>query len=330
LRLLDHIAHCTAPFVVRQDSGELWRLAGAADFALALAQCPLRYVLSDELTRTCTALAYSEGDELSGCLDLLRIPAELLWVEWNEAARREELMRALPDCASRATADTLRTGILIAAHPSGRSGSLRTFWLARGESPEPLLAAVETLIDLDGGPSTCPPQALLQGKAVAVCDSRNPQVDRLLQCAAFRLEPSWQRYYLSVAVSAETRAQVIERSLAAVAFDLPILLALFLLMAVRAELVETRVNPGQLNLKRARLGRRPLLEHIELSAPVFASASVPRSDGAQDTRRGPRFHHVRGHLVRRRNTIYWRGPHWRGHVRLGTVRSRTVELRLPG
>jgi hypothetical protein len=330
LRLLDHIAHCTEPFVVRQDSGELWRLAGAGDFALALTRCPLRYVLSDELVRTCTALAYSEGDELSGCLDLLRIPAEQLWVEWNEAARREELMRALPDCTAGATGDAVRTGILISAHPRGRSGSLRTFWLTRGESPAPLLAAVETLIDLDGGPSTGPPEALLQGEAVAVFDSRNPQVDRLLQCAGFRLEPSWQRYYLSEAVSAGTRVQVIERSLAAVAFDLPILLALFLLMAVRAELVEMRVNPRKLNAKRARLGRRPLLEHIELSAPVFASASVSRGEGARDTRRGPRFHHVRGHLVRRRNTIYWRGPHWRGHVRLGSVRSRTVALRLPG
>ena len=330
MRLLDHIAHCTEPFVVRQDSGGLWRLAGASDFALPLARCPLRYVLSDELVRTCTALAYSEGDELSGCLDLLRIPAEQLWVEWNEAARREELMRALPDCASGATADALRTGILISAHPLGRSGSLRTFWLTRREPQEPLLAAVETLIDLDGGPSTGPPEALLQGEAVAVFDSRNPQVDRVLQCAAFRLEPSWQRYYLSVTASAETRAQVIERSLAAVAFDLPILLALFLLMAVRDDLAQLPVNPLRLNAKRARLGRRPLLEHIELSAPVFASPSVSRDEGARGTRRGPRFHHVRGHLVRRRNTIYWRGPHWRGHVRLGSVRSRTVELRLPG
>lgn len=330
MRLLDHIAQCTEPFVVRQDRGDVWRLAGANDFALALARCPLRYVLNDELVRTCTALAYSEGDELSGCLDLLRIPAEQLWVEWNEAARREELVRALPDCTGGATADILRTGILISADPLGRSGSLRTFWLTRREPQEPLLAAVETVIDLDGGPSTCPPEALLQGEAIAVFDSRNPQVDRLLQCAGFRLEPSWQRYYFSVATGAETRAQVIERSLAAVAFDLPILLALFLLMAVRDDLAQLPVKPFRLNAKRARLGRRPLLEHIELSAPVFAGASVSLDDGARGTRRGPRFHHVRGHLVRRRNTIYWRGPHWRGHVRLGSVRTRTVELRLPG
>lgn len=35
------------------------------------------------------------------------------------------------------------------------------------------------------------------------------------------------------------------------------------------------------------------------------------------------------HLVRRYHKVFWRRPHWRGHARLGCVRSRTVELRLP-
>ena len=96
--------------------------------------CPLRYVLSDELVRTCTALAYSDGDELSGCLDLLHLPAETLWVEWDEAARRTALARLLPQWAAAGGADVLRAGTLISARPAGRAGSLRTFWLTRGES----------------------------------------------------------------------------------------------------------------------------------------------------------------------------------------------------
>ncbi|HEX4649383.1 MAG TPA: hypothetical protein VH111_11180 [Steroidobacteraceae bacterium] len=331
MRLLDHIAQCTEPVVVRQDRGDVWRLAGAADFALPLARCPLRYVLSDELTRACTALAYSEGDQLSGCLDLMRIPAEEMWIEWNEKVRRDEVSRlVVPESPVSSAPDALRAGTLVNAPSHGRSGSLRTFWLTAEESPRPLLAAVETVITLDGGVERAAPDALLEGGTVAVRDSRSQQVDALLQCVGFRLEPSWQRYYQGSALSGATRAQVISQSLAVVAFDAPMLLALFLLMAVGAELVETRVNPVHLNAKRARLGRRPLLEHIEVSAPVFAAASLRRADAGHGVRRGPRFHHVRGHLVRRRNTIYWRGPHWRGHVRLGSVRSRTVELRLPG
>jgi hypothetical protein len=37
---------------------------------------------------------------------------------------------------------------------------------------------------------------------------------------------------------------------------------------------------------------------------------------------------VRGHLVRREDVVYWRAPHWRGHVRLGRVRTRNVALKL--
>ena len=64
MRLLDHIAQSTAPLIVRQHSGAQWRLTGASDFARRLVRCPLRYVLSDELVRTCIALAYSDGDGL--------------------------------------------------------------------------------------------------------------------------------------------------------------------------------------------------------------------------------------------------------------------------
>jgi hypothetical protein len=38
------------------------------------------------------------------------------------------------------------------------------------------------------------------------------------------------------------------------------------------------------------------------------------------------LHHVRGHIVRRGNKVFWRSPHLRGDARLGVVRSRTVQL----
>jgi hypothetical protein len=328
LRLLDHVAQCNAPFIVRQEAGELWRLTGASDFAKRLEQCPLRFVLSDDLVRTCTALAFSEGDQLSGCLDLLHLPAEVVWIEWDEVARQQEVARTLPDYGA-PPADVLRAGTLVCAAPQCRSGSLRTFWLGRSAPSEPLLAPVETLLDLEGTASCGTPEALLDGAAVGVRDPRNEQVDSLLQCARFRLDSLWLRYYQRVARQPALRTEVIRRSLAAVAFDVPMLLALFLLMTIRADLVHMPIRLGRLNAKRARLGRRPLLEHIEVSAPVYAQAALPAPPGSPGSRRRPRFHHVRGHIVRRRDTVYWRGPHWRGHVRLGSVRSRTVELRLP-
>jgi len=45
-------------------------------------------VLADDLVRHLHALAYSDGDELSGCLDLAAHPAEQMWIEWTSGAAR--------------------------------------------------------------------------------------------------------------------------------------------------------------------------------------------------------------------------------------------------
>ncbi len=330
MRLLDHVAQCTAPFVVRQDDGDVWRLTGASDFAQPLARCPLRYVLADDLVRTCTALAYSEGDELSGCLDLLHIPAAQLWIEWNDAARRDELTRVMPQSERTEHADILRAGTLISAQPGGRAGSLRTFWLSRAE---PRRAAA------GGGRDRCSTWMAARPPPRRTGCSRDTRwrcatmaIRRWMTCCGARAF-AWTPPGCSTTAASPARRppgpQVIQRSLAAVVFDIPVLLALFLLMSIRADLVWMPVSSARLNAKRTRLGKHPLLEHIEVSSPLFASAQPYRGEGGGAPRRVPRFHHVRGHIVRRRNTIYWRGPHWRGHVRLGSVRTRTVHLQLP-
>ena len=98
---------------------------------------------------------------------------------------------------------------------------------------------------------------------------------------------------------------------------MPLLLALFLLMSIRDDLVRLPVNPQRLNSKRLRLGKPPLLEHLEICAPVFCPAAAGRAESSGTLRRAPRFHHVRGHIVRRLDTVYWRAPHWRGTCTAG-------------
>lgn len=332
MRLLDHVAQCASPFLVRQFDGGLWRLTGPSDYARAVAACPLRYVLSDQLVCSCIELAYSEGAGVFGCLDLIHLPAERLWIEWSGVALREVLLRTMPECMGAADTACLRHGVLLSADAGGRRGSLRTFWLPVADPLNPLLAPIETLIDLDRETeASCEAGVLLGGGAVRVCDPRSAEVDGLLECACFRLDPAWQRYYSSVVSSAAERRTVLERSLGTVAFDLPVLLALFLLMALKPGPTGQAVSTERINLKRARLGRPPLLAHIEVSCPVFAgSGSRPYREPLPPVRTGPRLHHVRGHIVRREDAVFWRRPHWRGHLRLGCVRSRTVNLRLEG
>src|SRR5216684_7948637 len=102
-------------------------LPGPHHFAQAVHACPLRLVLADDLTRCSTALAYAEGDRLSGCLDLLRVPSELLWVEWAETPRQEAL-REIPEMRIEPTLSAGRAGLLIRSDASGRTGTIRTFW----------------------------------------------------------------------------------------------------------------------------------------------------------------------------------------------------------
>ncbi len=131
-----------------------------------------------------------------------------------------------------------------------------------------MAAALETLLELDGCGAAAPPEMLLKGGAVSVCDPQNECVNELLRCARFRLDSTWQRYYgsvLSDPLDPVRGARMTRDLISSVALDIPMLLALFLLMTVRADLVQTAVNPERLNRKRASFGRPPLLEHVEVS-----------------------------------------------------------------
>src|ERR1700735_3618761 len=82
MRLVDRVAQARTPFIaVSASTAAHIRLPGASDCANEVASCAIRYVLSDELTRFCAPLAYSKGSHALACADLMRIPAERLWVE---------------------------------------------------------------------------------------------------------------------------------------------------------------------------------------------------------------------------------------------------------
>jgi hypothetical protein len=328
VRLLDQIAQYPEPFLVRQNDGRVLRLAGAGDFAALIQRCPLRYVLADNLTRDCTALAYSDGARLADCLDLVHIPACEWWVEWNDEAREQECRAALrlPSPAARLSA-VVRAGAYIRAEAGGRSGVMRTFWSCRDQPGVPLLAPLEIHFDLDAA-AECRGSLieLLNGTCANVPIVAEPGVCEVLQHVSYRLEPGWLSYYRRNVVSASARQQMLRESLGTVAADFPVVVALLLMMTVRGGLPQRREDLAPLNAKRSRLGRPPLLEHIEMLSPVVPPRALALSSDPHALRRAARLHHVRGHLVRRANLIFWRTPHWRGHLRLGQVRSRTITL----
>jgi hypothetical protein len=325
MRLADRIAQCRTPFIVENtQDGSITHLTGAAAFANEINACATRYVLSDELASLCTALAYSKGASTLACADLLHVPAERVWVEWAEAPWRSELARygfkSPVDSPSSG-----RRGVFIQSTPQGRRGLLRTFW-ADGESELNVLSSsMEAYFDFDTRAGEDPEVYGLQKRScIGVSDSAIGDADILRRCFRFRFEHSWQNYYERARLSSVQATALTHHVLGTIAIDIPVLLAFFLLLATRPGLPRRPLMLERLNRARARSGKAALLEQVEVFAPLLPEYKSSCSSTMEASRRFPRLHHVRGHLVRRGSSLFWRVPHLRGNARAGSIRTRTV------
>lgn len=322
MRLLDLVAQSRSAAPTLPHG---WAFPGAHHFADAVRTCPLRLVLADDLTQCTTQLAYAEGERLSGCLDLIHVPSQQLWLEWLEATRQSTL-REMPACPRALCDGVRRTGVLITADPAGRTGTMRTFWSTQSERV--YSAALLTDFDLDRVVRPAlDVEAVFSGAAFGVVMPVEAALDELLSHVSFRLDPAWADYYRAADLTKSQQLLVLHEVLGSMAFDMPMILALFLLFAAKDGLQRRPADLERLNHARRRSGKQALLEHIEVRASIAVGYQRPAPLAANaNRRRGPRLHHVRGHIARRGDKVFWRLPHLRGSARLGQVRSRTVAL----
>jgi hypothetical protein len=325
MRLADRIAQCRTPFIVENTKdGSVTRLSNAAEFANDINSCATRFVLSDELTRLCTALAYSKGASTLACADLLHVPAERVWVEWTEAPWRTELARyGFKNCADSARLG--RRGVFIQSTPQGRRGLLRTFWTQEESQLNVLSSSMEAYFDFDTRAGEDPEAfGRRQRSSICVSDDAVGDADILRRCFRFRFERSWQDYYEKAPLTSVQTAAIRHHALGTIAIDIPVLLAFFLLLVTRPGLPRRPLMLERLNRARAKSGKAAYLEQIEVFAPLLPEYTSACTGGSGITRRARRLHHVRGHLVRRGSKLFWRVPHLRGSARAGSIRSRTV------
>jgi hypothetical protein len=324
MRLADRIAQCHTPFVVQNaKDGSVIHLNNAASFAQDIQRCATRYVLSDDLTRLCTALAYSKGARTLACTDLLYVPAERVWIEWTEAPWRNEL--ACYGFKSDADACSGRRGIFVQSNREGRQGLMRTFWTNGGPESDVRSSSMEAYFDFDTQEGDDP--TVFDGQtrpSWGVTDNAVGKADILRRCFRFRFERSWQDYYDGGQLTAVQSTAVSHHALGSIAIDIPVVLAFFLLLSTRPNLPRRPLMLERLNRARLRSGKPRLLEQIEVCSPLLSEYPPSHGSSSGVSRRASRLHHVRGHLVRRGSQIFWRVPHLRGRARSGVVHSRTV------
>jgi hypothetical protein len=203
---------------------------------------------------------------------------------------------------------------------------MRTFWSTQNE--QVYSAALLTDFDLNRVVRpTLDIGAVFSGAPFGVVIPVEAALDELLSHICFRLDPAWANYYRAADLTESQQLLVLREVLGTMAFDMPMIMALFLLFAAKDGLQRQAADLQRLNRTRHRSGKRALLEHIEVRAPIAVVYQRPASPAANaNRRRGPRLHHVRGHIARRGDRVFWRLPHLRGSARWGVVRSRTVQL----
>jgi hypothetical protein len=183
-----------------------------------------------------------------------------------------------------------------------------------------------TRFDFDRTPPAIRHEPGLWCGDTALTMTEEPAIEALLTRLRFRFDNEWATYYSARCNTDAMRQAVLRSSLGGCAFDAPMLMAFFLLLGARNLLPRREVLHERLNRARARAGRTPLLEHVELSAPLDEPKSRQPSSTNEAARQSPRLHHVRGHIARRGSRVFWRSPHMRGSARFGQVRSRTVTI----
>jgi hypothetical protein len=252
-----------------------------------------------------------------------------MWVEWSDEVHQRVMYETGLVAEYDAAARGRRVGILLQGSADGYGAVVRTFWVNADahESSEATMSPLETHIDLRG--ELAQPTDLsgvLAGGFAAVTQRTDPAMDSVLDHVRFRFDPSWAAYYRAAATDPCVQEHLVHTSLAAVARDIPLLLAFFLLLSAKDATRAMPISRAAINRKRQSLGRPPLLDHVEVRASLDAVRESDAEDGELAGRQSPRLHHVRGHLVRRDNRVFWRVPHLRGSASRGMVRSRTVCL----
>lgn len=303
MRLLDQVVRSPKEVTARDPTGRPHRLTAGGAKAGVIESCGLRYILDRNASQQCFELVTVDTGLLLPDSNLLRLPAEIFWLEWYLE----------PDGASGVAP---RRAVLVEAAPDGRSGTITSFFedqLGRAD-----LIVLSTEFDLD---HLLEPARHL-GTSFRARHDTYPHLNPLFQHALFELDPGWAAY-LRATKGAGFR-QNLETLVDAAWGNLPFVLAFSAMLNSNGVLERRTSDLATLNKARTKIGKPPLLDHVEvrlrLGQPEIGAYGIMNGH-----RTAPRLHHVRGHLVHRAGKTFWRTSHLRGDAER-PIAKKTVSV----
>ena len=308
MRIIDKVLQSPSLETFIDARGKHHRLAGPAARANDVQECQLRFVLDRAASRQCVEMLF-EADVLPALDEpLLRLPAERFWLE---------IYTSLPDDPEPAVTGS-RIGLLIETDFLGRKGNITCF-------PE----------QLDGSVRLCPGRVMfdLDNQLGALANGRDrfrlrhrdlDDMSSVLNHVVMCLDPSWRAFAKSA--PGRTHAEFLGSQAEHLWFALPMLLTFCALLNTGSILDQKPTELARLNKARIKRGRRPLLDHIEVSLRLGWQREVRlQTTYGSSPRSHPRLHYVRGHPVNRDGKTFWRTAHLRGDPS-GPPLTRTVSV----
>ena len=316
MRLLDQVCAMTSDLVVMTPDGRSFNLPSPAHIADAVRNAPLRYILDEAVVEFLVELGLGQSARLTELADLVRMPAPLFWLEWNDSERNNALFAFKGARRPVAQEQNRPAGVLVQSDATGRRGRIQSVWTSDDGAID--LAPMELEFDLD-----TPDFAALHLDFVRATTLGEPALDELLGHAGMRLRGEWRDYFQAAAANAADFERALHENLCAVVRDFPCVLAFVLAINARNAFDASASNLTKLNRARVRRGKAPLLDHIEVRARLDVAAYDQHTAAS---RRAARQHFVSGHLVRRAGGVFWRRAHLRGDPERGMLMSRSLRF----
>lgn len=293
MRIVDRVLNGLLREELTDSTGRKHIVRGPAAKADEIRACAVRYALDPEASRQCADL-FLKGDALPQLDDpLVRMPAGCFWMEIYSGQDGD---------GSRASVG--RLALLVETDDSSRRGTITLF----SEQSSGDIRLFPGTIEFDLDHALAKPAGAANTYRLRHRDL--DLVSPILQHTLLHIDEAWRPF--AEACTDRTYPEFVSFVAESLWYTFPLLVA-FSAMLNSGMVLDTRpTDLARLNSARAKRGRGPLLEHVDVSLRLGLRSPAGETRTTGGTKASPRLHFVRGHTVKRASKTFWRSAHFRG------------------